>query len=105
MKIIDDLKDISGCLLTKQNVKWVVTTFAELGFTTTLSVGFQEAFFSANAPCEMSGMILVNFLTSTLVRIILILIKEGRKIMYKKFKSAIDSTTREPARVNPVWVN
>lgn len=91
----------------------MVTTFANLGFTTTLSVGFQEAFFSANDSCEMFEMIFVNFLTSTLVQIILTLIQEGGKIMYKKFRSAIerrqkqriDSAIRDAAKVSPLWVN
>ena len=90
-----------------------MTAFAELASKTILSVYFQVALFNGNDPYEISDMIIINLAINTLIQIILTLINEGFKIMYKKIRNALDreqqlrmdSKMRDDAKVGIAWVN
>lgn len=90
-----------------------MTAFAELAFKTILGVYFQVALCNSNGPYEVSDMILISLTISTLVQIILTVIKGGFKIMYKKLRNAlnrgqkpkVNNKTRDEAKVGIAWVN
>ena len=85
---VDEPENVCLSPLTRQNVKRIVTAFAELAFTSTLNVYIQAAFFNNTPPCELSDLIF-HLGISTLVHVILTL-KGVFKTMYTKFGNALN---------------